>query len=420
MGATSTTRRGAGRAGWIGALLALALAGCATVNEAPVDDRTIDPGPAVRAVRDAAPSAPERAVPPPAGEHAVAQGDTLYGIAFRHGLDFRALAAWNAIPPPYTIRVGQRLRLTPPPAPVAATPAPSPALPPPRETVIARPATLPDEPPPEGEAQTYAIGDPAGAAPPLQTEADVAAVPGATLPVSPSPPPSSPVTPTVAPPPAPPRPAPSRDGPLGRAIAGDATAPPPGVTRPPGSAPATPPAAPRTAAPRTPPVSAVPAVPSAGPATASPAEHAVPSSVDAAAPAAPIAAAATRQVGGVAWRWPASGTLLLRFAPGDPARQGIDIQGKAGAPVLAAADGEVVYSGNGLVGYGELVIIKHSPEFLSAYGHNRKRLVAEGQKVRAGQAIAELGRSPAGLDALHFEIRRSGKPIDPLQILPPR
>jgi lipoprotein NlpD len=96
------------------------------------------------------------------------------------------------------------------------------------------------------------------------------------------------------------------------------------------------------------------------------------------------------------------------------------VRGRDGAPVVAAADGEVVYSGNGLVGYGELVIIKHSPAFLSAYGHNRRRLVTEGQRVKAGQQIAEMGRASSGFDALHFEIRRSGRPVDPLQFLPPR
>ena len=88
--------------------------------------------------------------------------------------------------------------------------------------------------------------------------------------------------------------------------------------------------------------------------------------------------------------------------------------------LLAAAAGDVVYSGAGLIGYGELVIIKHSDEFLSAYGHNRKRLVAEGQRVSAGQQIAEMGRSGAARDMLHFEIRRNGKPIDPLPLLPKR
>lgn len=86
----------------------------------------------------------------------------------------------------------------------------------------------------------------------------------------------------------------------------------------------------------------------------------------------------------------------------------------------AAADGEVVYSGNGLIGYGELIIVKHNASFLSAYGHNRKRLVAEGDKVRAGQQIAEMGSSGAARDALHFEIRKNGKPVNPADYLPAR
>jgi lipoprotein NlpD len=124
--------------------------------------------------------------------------------------------------------------------------------------------------------------------------------------------------------------------------------------------------------------------------------------------------------GAIGWRWPADGTLAGRFAAGDPTRQGLDIAGKAGDPVRAAAAGTVVYSGNGLIGYGELVIVKHSPAWLSAYGHNRKRLVKEGDKVAAGQVIAEMGSSSASRDSLHFEIRRNGKPVDPLGLLPRR
>lgn len=101
-------------------------------------------------------------------------------------------------------------------------------------------------------------------------------------------------------------------------------------------------------------------------------------------------------------------------------RQGIDIAGKAGAPVKAAADGTVVYSGNGLIGYGELIIVKHSPGFLSAYGHNQKRLVQEGDRVKAGQTIAEMGSSGASRDELHFEIRKNGKPSNPIDYLPRR
>lgn len=139
-------------------------------------------------------------------------------------------------------------------------------------------------------------------------------------------------------------------------------------------------------------------------------------------PATPVAAPVATPVpdAAFAWRWPADGNIVGRFIAGDPTRQGIDIAGKSGAPVRAAADGVVVYSGAGLVGYGELIIIKHSEQWLSAYGHNRARLVNEGQRVKAGDQIAEMGRSGASRDMLHFEIRFNGKPQDPLLALPKR
>ncbi len=120
------------------------------------------------------------------------------------------------------------------------------------------------------------------------------------------------------------------------------------------------------------------------------------------------------------WRWPADGALLSRYVAGETTRQGIDIGGNAGQPVRAAADGVVVYSGSGLVGYGELVIIKHNDQWLSAYGHNRSRMVNEGQVIKAGQQIAEMGHTGAARDMLHFEIRFNGKPVDPLAYLPSR
>ncbi|WP_090055802.1 peptidoglycan DD-metalloendopeptidase family protein [Luteibacter sp. 329MFSha] len=132
-----------------------------------------------------------------------------------------------------------------------------------------------------------------------------------------------------------------------------------------------------------------------------------------------VASGATRSAGGITWRWPADGALIKKFSSGD-AIPGIEVGGKAGDPIRAAADGVVVYSGNGLVGYGELVIIKHSDSFLSAYGHNRKRLVKEGEKVKAGQTVAEMGSSGATRDELQFQIRRDGNPVDPLQYLPPK
>ncbi|MBM7131345.1 peptidoglycan DD-metalloendopeptidase family protein [Dyella mobilis] len=137
--------------------------------------------------------------------------------------------------------------------------------------------------------------------------------------------------------------------------------------------------------------------------------------------AAPVVAASggTRTAGGVKWRWPAVGSVVGRFQA-SAAIPGIDIAGKAGDPVVAAADGVVVYSGNGLVGYGELVIIKHNDSLLSAYGHNRKRLVTEGQQVKAGQQIAEMGSSGSTRDELQFQIRKDGSPVDPLDYLPSR
>ena len=132
----------------------------------------------------------------------------------------------------------------------------------------------------------------------------------------------------------------------------------------------------------------------------------------------PAAPAAAPVDSGVAWGWPVEGQLLSRFEAGEPTKQGIDIAGTGGAPVLASGDGTVVYSGSGLVGYGELIIIKHNDNWLSAYGHNRNRLVNEGAVVKAGQQIAELGRTGAARDMLHFEIRYNGKPVDPLKYLP--
>ena len=98
----------------------------------------------------------------------------------------------------------------------------------------------------------------------------------------------------------------------------------------------------------------------------------------------------------------------------------MEFSGKLGDPILAAADGKVVYAGSGLRGYGELVIIKHSATFLSAYGHNRAILVKEGDSVQRGQKIAEMGNSDSSTIQLHFEVRRQGKPVDPTQYLPAR
>jgi lipoprotein NlpD len=123
-------------------------------------------------------------------------------------------------------------------------------------------------------------------------------------------------------------------------------------------------------------------------------------------------------VSNISWQWPAKGELVGWFVADDKTSQGINIAGKSGQKVVSAADGVVVYSGAGLIGYGELLIIKHNSEWISAYAHNDRRLVAEGVKVKAGQHIADMGRTGAVRDMLHFEIRRSGKPVDPLLYLP--
>ena len=120
------------------------------------------------------------------------------------------------------------------------------------------------------------------------------------------------------------------------------------------------------------------------------------------------------------WRWPTDGKVLNTFKINKLNQRGIDIAGKLGQPVYAVADGKVVYSGNGLAGYGNLVIIKHNETYLSAYAYNQQRLVKEGMKVKAGKVISKMGRTNDGSTRLHFEIRKNGKPVDPLKYLPKR
>lgn len=145
------------------------------------------------------------------------------------------------------------------------------------------------------------------------------------------------------------------------------------------------------------------------------------------APAAPAARPAASAASGSAvaptggaprWLWPAEGKLIGTF--GGSGNKGVDIAGKAGDAVKAAGEGKVVYSGTGLRGYGQMVIVKHDAEYLTAYAHNRKILVKEGQAVKRGERIAEMGDSDAEQVKLHFELRRRGKPVDPLKYLPAR
>jgi lipoprotein NlpD len=138
----------------------------------------------------------------------------------------------------------------------------------------------------------------------------------------------------------------------------------------------------------------------------------------AAKPAAAPTPAPSANDEGLGFAWPASGSVIGGF---DEAKnKGLDIGGKAGDPVLAAADGQVVYAGAGLRGYGNLIILKHNNTFLTAYAHNQALMVKEDQKVRKGQKIAEMGKTDADRVKLHFEIRRQGKPVDPAKYLPVR
>jgi len=147
-----------------------------------------------------------------------------------------------------------------------------------------------------------------------------------------------------------------------------------------------------------------------------PASAARPDAAPASAPVAPAATSGSDE--DVGWIWPAQGTLVAGF---DEAKnKGLDISGKSGDPVVASADGRVVYSGAGLRGYGNLIILKHNNTFLTAYAHNKLLLVKEDQTVKKGQKIAEMGNSDADKVKLHFEIRRQGKPVDPAKYLPAR
>ncbi len=120
------------------------------------------------------------------------------------------------------------------------------------------------------------------------------------------------------------------------------------------------------------------------------------------------------------WHWPAKGKLLSGFSNRGKVNKGIDIRGRMGDAVYSTKSGTVVYAGNGLAGYGNLIILKHNESYLSAYAHNRRVFVKEGQRVQAGVKIAELGSSGVKSPMLHFEIRHEGKPVNPLTLLPSR
>ena len=376
-----------------GCALALLLTACASTPPAPVEDIALDDR---GARRETPPPRPVR--PAAAATHKVIAGDTLYSIAFKNGLDYREIARWNRIESPYRIYVGQELRLADDsPAGGAAVAAAVPASPgaatvtPLKDEAPRRPATADTQ----GRPGTFTTVAPASAGA-SGSATGGSAVPGtASSSVAGTSPAASPAGSSLAPGSA----APTTVKPATTSVAA-ATVPPPTIAP----------------VPTPPPVAAAAKVPPADPVAVPPKGGALAPGANTTAVATPGPATPVLNSGGVSWRWPATGKVVGTFVAGDQTRQGVDIAGSDGASVVAAADGSVVYSGNGLLGYGELIIVKHSTSFLSAYGHNRKRLVKEGDTVKAGQAIAEMGGSNRQM--LHFEIRRNGKPVNPLEYLP--
>ena len=191
-------------------------------------------------------------------------------------------------------------------------------------------------------------------------------------------------------------------------------------------APVTPGAPPAPAVAMAPAAPASAALPSASPAssvargtatTPAPAVAAAPAPAAAAAPAGPPHVGPDEDLG---WGWPTTGAATVLAGFDEQKNKGIDLAGRAGDPVVAAADGRVVYAGAGLRGYGNLIILKHNNTYLTAYAHNQSLLVKEDQAVRKGQKIAEMGSTDTDRVKLHFEIRRQGKPVDPTRYLPPK
>ncbi|MEM1080970.1 MAG: peptidoglycan DD-metalloendopeptidase family protein [Pseudomonadota bacterium] len=282
----------------------------------------------------------------------VNRGDTLYSIAFRYGMDWREVARWNEISAPYTIQIGQRIRLRPPVNRSVSTSTPSAApgqasgIGTPPRSVSSR--TL-DPAPSTGESEA------------ATNTATLATVPLPPI-TAPSPDAGADFTPSTE----------TETETSTTARPGSSTAPTP---------------------------------------TAAGGRGADQANI--------VTSGRGRSVAGATWFWPTEGRLTQRFNANDT-RKGIHIAGEDGQAIRTAANGEVVYSGNGLIGYGELIIIKHTDSMLSAYAHNDRRLVQQGDRVQAGQIIARMGEFEPNRPLLHFEIRRNGQPDDPLKYLPPR
>jgi lipoprotein NlpD len=366
------------------ACAAVLLAGCATRRPAPVEDRTManTQAPVVVVPPAGAPAVPGAAQPAPVPTYTVKRGDTLHQIALDTGLDYRELAAWNNIENVNVIRVGQVLRLI---APGEAVPVAQDAVAAGTSGVVTMPL----------RAASPVVDSGSGPA--------AAGTPGASGAPSPAPAAASGIATAAA---SAPSSASLKTGPKAikqpysdqavRELTLAASAVPAPTEKlamaQPGGVRSEPvPRSDAKAEPASPAAEAPPAAPS--PATAGD-----PDRLD--------------------WAWPTKGKIIAGFS--DTANlKGIDIAGSAGQAIHASAPGRVVYAGNGLRGYGKLIIIKHNATYLSAYAHNREILVKEGQQVTRGQKIAEMGNTDADQVKLHFEIRRQGKPMDPAKYLPP-
>lgn len=382
---TSRTTLSIPRVAALFAAAALA-AGCATRTPAPVVDRPAVPPRAAPSTAPLPPPHPAAATKP--GEpdwrpptYTVKRGDTLYQIALEHGLDYRDLAAWNGIENINVIRVGQALRLTAPgsepPQMAAGADAGAPG------TTVTPLRTVP--PVTAGAPRSDAAGVASGGAPVPPAVASASVPPTAaaadrltkTSPKAIKEPWSEQAM---------------------RDVARLASAPDTPAVKPPAPPPTTIASAPQSS---TTPSNAAASAAASVPATTPPAPGPSPGDDE-----------------GLDWVWPAKGKVVAQFSE-SASLKGIDIGGAAGDPVVASAPGKVVYAGSGLRGYGKLVIIKHNATYLTAYAHNADILVKEGQAVARGQKIAEMGSTDADRVKLHFEIRRLGKPMDPLRFLPP-
>jgi len=291
------------------------------------------------------------------GYYIVKKGDTLFSLALENGQDWRDIASWNGLDNPNLIRIGQELRVKPVEATTAAAAsATAAATSPSLESKPLESRSLPPVSAPGAAASAPAIAN-APADTSLRREPH-----GGKVAYS--------------------------DQALAAAIKGEE------VPRAEGAA-----------------VGAAVGAAASKPVETSP-------KAEASAPAASASAAASGEAPEGDWMWPAAGKLVGTFS--EASSKGVDIAGQLGDPVVAAGDGKVVYAGAGLRGYGNLVIIKHDATYLSAYAHNQKILVKEGQSVRKGQQIAQLGESDADRPKLHFEIRRQGRPVDPVKYLPKR